>query len=66
MQLYKTTVNDQKAKWSGSQSEAAKDRNALWDSYKASGGKRSDITTTPVDVPTNKQGLIEFLNEFST
>lgn len=66
MQLYKTTINDQKAKWSGSQADAAKDRNALWDSYKASGGKRSDITTTPVDVPTNKQGLIEFLNELST
>lgn len=64
MQLYKTAVIGLPSKWSGSQSDAAKDRNALWEQYKDQ-GKRSDITTTPVDVPTNKQGLIEFLNNLS-
>lgn len=66
MQLYKTTAPSHRTLWSGSQADAAKDRNTLWESHKNNAGKRSDITTTPMDVPTNKQGLIEFLNELST
>jgi len=48
--------------WSGSQAEAASQR-AAW---VKSGVKRADITTEEVEVPTNKQGLIGFLNQLSS
>lgn len=64
MRLYRTTVktySDVKGpapRWSGSKADAAKDRAALT----ASGVKRADITTVEIDVPTDKQGLLAWLN----
>ena len=45
--------------WVGSQADAGKTRKALVDN----GIKRAEITTEEVDVPTNKEGLLKFLNE---
>lgn len=60
MKLYKTTAtNDPKAHWAGSQAEAAGQRKAL----NQAGHKRDSITTDEVDVPTDKKGLLEFLNK---
>ena len=47
------------AKWCGSQSECASARKE----FTAQGAKRADLTTDEVEVPTNKAGLIEFLNK---
>ena len=64
MNLYKTTADaddDQGARmvtiWSGSQAAASKDRVA----YKKQSYK--GVGTEEVEVPTNKVGLIEFLNQ---
>jgi hypothetical protein len=46
------------ATWVGSQSDAGKARKA----FVEDGFKRAEITTEDVDVPTNKEGLINFLN----
>ena len=64
MQLYKTTAtykDDDGATissvmWSGTQADARGDKK----SYKDLGSK--DAVTTPVDVPTNKAGLLDWLN----
>jgi hypothetical protein len=45
--------------FAGSQSEAAGLRKQL---VSEGGYKRADITTTEVDVPTDKKGLLEWLN----
>lgn len=65
MKLYKQTavVRDsagaaQETHWSGSQAEASKQR-AEWT---RKGVKRAEITTDEVDVPTDKKGLLEWLN----
>lgn len=62
MNLYKQTavVKDGRivTQWAGSQGDASKQRSA----WTKEGVKRVDITTEIVDVPTNKAGLIEFLN----
>lgn len=64
MQLQKITVSDLDTKevlqtiWVGSKADAGKKRSELT----ASGVKRAQIETTPVDVPTNKAGLLEWLN----
>ena len=70
MQLYKTTstiytalngVSDQAVTtvvWSGSMAAAGSDRAKAV----ADGAKRKDVETTPVDIPTNKTELINFLN----
>lgn len=70
MKLYKTTacvisaVNDvQDAKtttvtWNGSQAEASAVRAAAV----RDGAKRKDVETEAVDVPTDKTGLLAFLN----
>jgi hypothetical protein len=44
--------------WAGSQSEAASLRKSLTDA----GAKRADISTQTIEVPTNKAGLMAFLN----
>ena len=65
MKLYRTSVvlNDPdgigpKAVWSGSQAEASKDRTAFRDA----GIKRDAIKTMEVNVPTDKQNLLAWLN----
>lgn len=58
MKLYKIEAKDNDTQWVGSQSEAATARKHLG----AKGIKRNEITTTEVEVPTNKAGLLEFLN----
>lgn len=69
MKLYKTTYIDDAAStepdkyrafWDGTKGDAASTRKQL---------KRDlcrDITTTPVDVPTDKTGLLGFLNKWTT
>lgn len=45
--------------WAGSQGEAASIRKQ----WVSGGTKRADITTDEVDVPTDKAGLLKFLND---
>lgn len=64
MKLYLiTAVTGDKAdivsQYAGSQADAGKLRKALGEQ----GFKRADITTTEVDVPTGKAGLLAFLNK---
>lgn len=62
MKLYKLTLrNDEKSrvKWVGTQADAANTRKT----WVTAGAKRNDIDTEEVDVPTDKQGLLKFLNE---
>ena len=47
------------ATWVGSQAEAATARKKFMDE----GAKRADLTTDDIDVPTDKAGLIAFLNK---
>lgn len=69
MNLYKTTVkalvglNDAQVMrttttWNGSQAEASAVRAAAV----RDGAKRKDVETEAVDVPTDKAGLLAFLN----
>lgn len=70
MNLYKTTVTvvgtvngtpDVKTTtvtWNGSQAEASMLRAAAV----RDGARRKDVDTVPVDVPTDKAGLLAFLN----
>lgn len=60
MNLYKTTATgpvSTETKWAGSQAGASADRVAL---KKSTGSKAA---TEEVDVPTNKVGLLAFLNK---
>lgn len=60
MKLYKiTTEGRNQTVWAGSQTESAKARKELTEA----GVKRSEIKTTEYDVPTNKDGLLKWLNE---
>lgn len=61
MRLYLVYVNSdiKQFKWVGSQADAASARAAL----NSGGVKRADIKTKEVEVPTNKAGLLEFLNK---
>ena len=62
MKLYKTTVKnalDLTARWAGSQTEATKHRKEFGEA----GFKRSEVETQTVDVPTHKDGLLEWLNK---
>ena len=47
--------------WTGSQSEAATARKNLL----AQGSKRAELRTYLVDVPTDKVGLLQFLNDYA-
>lgn len=66
MKLYKTTALrtvsesdvDNGVRWSGSQADAATDRKT----FVSSGFKRAEVDTVEVDVPTDKKGLLAFLN----
>lgn len=62
MQLYKTTATfeDQPVRvtWSGSMAAAGGDRAKAI----ADGARRKDVETVPVDIPTNKTDLLNFLN----
>lgn len=62
MKLYKTTTaakHEVAPAWSGSQADAAKDRKHFNSDMKI---PRTEIVTEEVEVPTNKQGLLDFLN----
>lgn len=64
MKLYRISVEserdaDRPCVWVGSQADAGKARKE----FVADGFKRAEITTDEVDVPTNKEGLINFLNK---
>lgn len=62
MKLYKTTATHEgetKSAWSGSQADAAKDRKHFNSDKKI---PRAEIVTEEVEAPTNKQGLLDFLN----
>ena len=61
MKLYRVSANAdvQKVVWVGTQSDAAKTRKE----FVADGFKRAELSTEEVDVPTNKEGLLEFLNK---
>lgn len=59
MQIYRTTADTEShslQSWQGSLSDASKARTA----YKAQGYRS---TSEPVEVPTNKAGLLAWLNE---
>lgn len=60
MKLYRISGNSDKQRviWAGSQSDAAKARKELI----ADGFKRAELLTEDIDVPTNKEGLLDFLN----
>ena len=66
MRLYKITATarpgsntpDTESFWVGSQADAAARRKLLT----AEGFKRADVETAEVDVPTDKAGLLAFLN----
>lgn len=69
MKLYKTYVSPPSfdtphltampaPRWAGSQAEAASQRKQL----NQNGFKRDTIVTDEVEVPTNKKGLLAFLN----
>ena len=66
MKLYKTTTTrtaneadvDNGVRWSGSQADAATDRKT----FVSAGFKRVEVDTVEVDVPTDKKGLLAFLN----
>lgn len=64
MKLYRTCVAGRASEtaeplWAGSQAEAGKHRKEL----NQRGHKRADISTDEVEVPTNKTGLLEWLNK---
>lgn len=50
---------DSETHWVGTQADAAKARKKLADD----GFKRAEITTDEVDVPTDKTGLLDWLNK---
>lgn len=60
MQLYRTTYEDEgngpRHTWQGTQADARAERKRLADEGK------TDIVTKDVDVPTNKPGLLAWLN----
>lgn len=62
MKLYRTHVTTPgltAETWGGSQAEAASQRKA----FNQLGHKRDSVVTDEVDVPTDKKGLLEFLNK---
>lgn len=63
MKLYLITATTEDSKthviWGGSQNDAASARKEML----ARGATRKDIKTYEVDVPTGKEGLMQFLND---
>lgn len=66
MKLYRTHIHSNfavpgaKAIWSASKADASKDRGTLAEKY---GLKRTQVYSHEHDIPTNKQGLLDWLNE---
>ena len=56
------TKFDRHVVWGGSQAEAASARKELVDR----GARRKGVKTYAVDVPTDKTGLLQFLNDFGS
>ena len=50
-------------RYAGSQSEAAGVKRDLWEEKRDTRIKRNDISIDEVEIPTNKAGLIPWLNE---
>lgn len=71
MKLYKTTavfdVSEDgtevrtEVSWAGSQAEASKARSLAY----TKGAKRKEVETEMVEVPTHKEGLLDFLNTWN-
>ena len=64
MRLYRVTgplAGVATARFVGTQGEAAARRKALVEA----GARRAELTTEEVEVPTDKKGLIEFLNSLA-
>lgn len=63
MKLYKISTQhpegNNKLVWVGTQADAAKTRKGL---VEVDGFKRAQIATEEIDVPTDKAGLLAFLN----
>lgn len=63
MKLYLITATTEDTKthviWGGSQNDAASARKEML----ARGATRKETRTFEVDVPTNKEGLLQFLND---
>lgn len=69
MRLYLVTVpagvNDAwfpKARYAGTGAEATARRLSYFEAFREHGVKKSDITIEQVDVPTDKAGLLGYLN----
>ena len=60
MRAYKVTVLDTHIAFAGSQSEASSMRRSLADKHNAR--PLADTNVEEIDVPTDKQGLLKFLN----
>ena len=63
MKLYKTTarLDDRDVtRWTGTQSDSKKARMELAEEH---GLKKTEVEIEEVEVPTNKPGLLAFLNE---
>jgi len=59
MKLYKITARNEATTWAGSQTEAAKARKEFMEL----GYKRADLDTQDIDIPTDKVGLLNWLNK---
>jgi hypothetical protein len=69
MQLYKIRDNNDpvcKPKWAGTQADAAKAKREMIDACKERDTSHKGVEVYPVNVPTDKQGLLAFLNSGST
>lgn len=62
MRLYKVTAPGHKTKFLGAQAECVLRRKEL----AAAGVKRNDMAEFTVDVPTDKAGLLKWLNDNAT
>lgn len=49
--------------YAGTQSDASQVKNKVWDDYRDTGIKRADIKIDEVEVPTDKKGLISWIND---
>lgn len=59
MKLYRVTGPGKKPVWTGTQADAA----AIKARYKDEGAKRNEVGAEAVDIPTDKAGLLEWLNK---
>ena len=51
-------------KYAGKQADAAEIKRDLWDEHRDSGKvKRNDIAIDEIEIPTDKAGLISWINE---